>query len=92
MNMIKDYLLGKTDVDLDKLTPDDKLYKHIGMIKELEKTCAGEKNEEKVGDAITNYINKACAEILFTTGVFKNTEQGEKAFISLMEKMGFEKC
>lgn len=92
MNMIKDYLLGKTDVDLDKLTPDDKLYKHIGMIKELEETCAGEKNEEKVGDAITNYINKACAEILFTTGVFKNTEQGEKAFISLMEKMGFEKC
>lgn len=90
MNMIKDYLVGNTVLDLAKLDENDALYKHIGMIKALECELNGEKDEKKVSDSIQNYINRACSEILFTTGVFKQDEQGTKAFNRFIESVGYE--
>ena len=90
MNMIKDYLSGKTQVDLDKLTEEDALYKHIGMINSLKESLNGNKDEKVVSTTIQDYINKACSEILFTTGVFKQDEKGNKAFNKFLSSLGYE--
>ena len=37
-------------------------------------------SEGKAAGAITDYINNACEQILDTTAVFKNDEQGQDAF------------
>ena len=42
--------------------------------------------ENEAEKAIKNYVNKACEEILETTGVFKNTENGLYYFEDFMIK------
>ena len=91
MNLVKDYLTGNSNVVLQELDENDSLYKHIGMIKSLESTLNGNKDEKIVADAIMNYINEACKTILFTTGVFKQDEKGTKHFELLLNNMGFTK-
>lgn len=91
MNTIKEHLSGKNVLDIDNMTIDNAMYKHINMIKELAVACEGITNEDAIGDKITEYINNACQEILFTTGVFKDNPTGDEAFIKFLESMGITK-
>ena len=89
MNSVKDYLVGNSNINLANLDENDALYKHIGMIKALEVQLNGEKDSKIVSNAIQNYINNACAQILFTTGVFKQDTEGQQAFNRFIESVGY---
>ena len=83
---IKNILCGNKNLNLDDLKkPENPLNKHLGMIIKIasQNTKYTENEAEK---AIKNYVNKACEEILETTGVFKNTENGLYYFEDFMIK------
>lgn len=79
--MIRDLLTGKTTLDFEAIAKDDHpLHKHLGMITQLVVDNGTNMSEDKAAGAITDYINNACEQILDTTAVFKNDEQGQDAF------------
>lgn len=83
---IKQILSNKKKFSIKDLEKEENpLNKHLGMIVKLasEKTSY---TEDEADVAIKNYVNKACEEILETTGVFKNTENGQYYFEDFMIK------
>lgn len=91
MLLIEKHLTKQKIIDLDALTENDAMYKHKEMIKELEYSCNGIFDSKAVKNKIDEYINNACQEILYTTGVFKNDEQGNAAFDRFMSNLGLTK-
>lgn len=84
---IKDYLIGKTPLDLEKLAdPTNPLSKHLGMISQLVNDNGTEITKSKADIVVRNFVNKTCEEILNDTAVFKNTPKGQKAFNTFMEE------
>jgi len=78
---IRDILTGKTPLDFKAIAEDTHpLHKHLGMITQLVVDNGTACSEEKAENAVTDYINNACEQILDTTAVFKNDEQGQAAF------------
>ena len=81
MLAMRDILTGKTPLDFKAIAEDNHpLHKHLGMITQLVVDHGTTASEQEAGDAITDYINRACEKILDTTAVFKNTDEGQKAF------------
>ncbi len=81
MSAMRDILTGKTPLDFKAIAEDDHpLHKHLGMTTQLVVDHGTSASEQEAGDAITEYINTACEKILDTTAVFKNTDEGQKAF------------
>jgi len=88
---IKDYLTGAKKLDFKELTDEkNPLNKHLPMIAQLTNDFGTSMNEQDAGDAIMNFINKSCERILNCTAMFKNNEQGQKAFDDLIISMGFD--
>jgi len=83
-----DLLAGKSDIDYKD--GDCVLNKHRNMIDDLAKTVKG-KSSEIIEQAIRDYVGKVCENILANTAVFKDDQKGRSAFLSFMEKAGFEK-
>ncbi|MBQ9276716.1 MAG: galactose-1-phosphate uridylyltransferase [Clostridia bacterium] len=80
-DQMRDILTGKAPLDFEALARDDHpLHKHLGMITQLVVDYGTGISETKASEAITGYINHACEQILDTTAVFKNTEEGQAAF------------
>ncbi len=78
---IKDLLTGAVKLDFEKLSDAaHPLNKHFGMIAQLVSDYGTGISEQTAGDAVTDYINRACEKILDTTAVFKHTPQGEESF------------
>lgn len=78
---MRDILTGKSPLDFQALAePTHPLHKHLGMITQLVVDNGTACSAEEANNAITNYINKACEQILDTTAVFKNNENGQNAF------------
>lgn len=81
MDDIKDIICGKVPLDVNALSDETHpLHKHSGMIMQLALANSGALDEKKAQEAITGYINDACEQILDTTAVFKNTDEGQAAF------------
>lgn len=78
---MQDILAGKTPLDFKALAEDTHpLHKHLGMITQLVVDNGTALKEDVAKKVITDYINNVCEQILDTTAVFKNDEQGQQAF------------
>ncbi len=81
ISQISDLLTGKTKLDFQALSEETHpLHKHLGMITQLVVDNGTSCSKEQADSAIRDYINHACEQILDTTAVFKNDEQGQSAF------------
>lgn len=88
MEKIKDILTGKTPLDFKALADDSHpLHKHLGMITQLVVDNGTACSQENAQKAVTDYINNACEQILDTTAVFKNDENGQKAFDKFIQSV-----
>lgn len=88
MRLIRDILTGATPLDFEALSKDTHpLHKHFGMITQLVVDYNTNCTDKQANEAITAYINRACEQILDTTAVFKNTEQGQAAFSKFVHKV-----
>ncbi|HEY8420030.1 MAG TPA: galactose-1-phosphate uridylyltransferase [Clostridia bacterium] len=85
---IKDFLVGKSKLH-ELSDPNHPLVHHTGMIAQLINDCGTNLSDEDAGAAIEQYINKACERILKCTALFKDDEEGNKAFLKMMKDMGF---
>lgn len=85
---IKDFLVGKSNFK-ELSDPNHPLIAHTGMIAQLINDHGTNLSDEDAGAAIEKYINKACERILKCTALFKDSEQGEKAFLDFMKDLGF---
>lgn len=91
--VIKDYLLDRRPFNIAELaSADNPMSKHLGMIGQLmiDKAARteGKMDDEDAENAITDYINNACERILECTAVFKNTPDGQKAFMKFLYSVG----
>lgn len=86
---IKDFLVGKSKLK-ELSEPDHPLIAHMGMIAQLINDYGTNLSDEDAGVAIEKYINKACERILKCSALFKDDEQGNKAFLNLMKDLGFK--
>lgn len=78
---IKDILTGKQPLNFKSLADENNpLNKHFGMIAQLCNDYGTNVDDATACNAITNYINNVCEQILDTTAVFKNDDKGQKAF------------
>ncbi len=86
MQGVVDIIAGDKAYDEKELTnPENPLAKHKDMIDELRKVPY--KNREEAENAKTEYINDTCRRILDTTAVFKNTDEGQKAFAKFIHSV-----
>lgn len=81
MSRIRDILTGKTPLDFKALSEESHpLHKHLGMITQLVVDNGTACSDEVAENAVTDYINNVCEQILDTTAVFKNDQKGQDAF------------
>lgn len=81
MTQIRDILTGKTPLDFKALSDEQHpLHKHLGMITQLVVDNGTACSDEVAENAVTDYINNVCEQILDTTAVFKNDQNGQNAF------------
>lgn len=83
LEMVKEYLMNKT-MGEELQDSENPLFKHANMIKELVEKNGNGHNKTDADKIVTDYINNACERILECTGVFKNDENGQKAFDKFM--------
>lgn len=89
--LIKNYLTGKKKLDFKEIADENNiLYKHLAMIAQLTNDNGTQMSSVAASEVIMNYINNACEKILNCTALFKDTEEGNKAFIDLILSMGFD--
>ena len=90
LRSIADLLTGSAVYDEKALEdPENDLYPHRNMIKELlseGKAASEEEAEARVRD----FVNRTCAAILDNTAVFKQDEAGRRGFESFMHTLGFQ--
>ena len=85
---IQNILMGKTPLDFKAIADTSHpLHKHFDMIAQLAAANGTNCTEKKAADAVKNYINDACEQILDTTAVFKNNEHGQAAFEKFIESV-----
>ena len=81
MTQIRNILTGKTPLDFKALSDEQHpLHKHLGMITQLVVDNGTACSDEVAENAVTDYINNVCEQILDTTAVFKNDPKGQDAF------------
>lgn len=87
---IKEFLLGKRQLK-ELSDPNHPLVHHTGMIAQLINDYGTNLSDEDAGQAIENYINKACEKILKCVAIFKDDDKGNKAFLQFMDSLGFKR-
>ena len=88
MAQIRDILTGKTPLDFKSLAEETHpLHKHLGMITQLVVDNGTNCQEEVAENAVTDYINDVCEQILETTTVFKNDQEGQDAFVAFIHSV-----
>ncbi len=81
MAQIRDILTGKSPLDFKALSEDNHpLHKHLGMITQLVVDNGTTCSDSAAEKAVTDYVNDVCEQILDTTAVFKNDDNGQAAF------------
>jgi UDPglucose--hexose-1-phosphate uridylyltransferase len=89
--LIVDILTGKTPLNFQELTKEDHpLFKHLGMVMQLSNDNGLELTEDEAKQAVKDYINHKCVDILRCTAAFKHDEQGVKAFDKFMSSMNLK--
>ena len=90
MEILRQYMTGATPFELrDIAAPEHPMNKHLGMLCQLLQDSGNQRVAPQVADnMITQYVNDACARILECTAVFKNTEDGQRAFRKFLLSIG----
>ncbi len=85
LKAIQNYLTGKEKFDYAEVSKETHpLTKHKDMIKFLIDNNGTANTEQASEQLVKDYINQTCEKILECTAVFKNTEEGAKAFDKFM--------
>ena len=88
---IAEILAQKVVYDIKELNDkNDELFAHRPLIEELMKKHANCKDVKKATAILNAYLNKACAEILKSTAVFKKDAHGIKNFNEFMSACGLK--
>ena len=86
--MIADILCGKEKYDEAALNdPENYLYVHRDMIREMKASFKGSGYEEAHA-AVISRVNETCKHILDNTAVFKKDEKGVRGFKNFLKKIG----
>lgn len=84
---VEKYLTGENVLDLKALSdPENPMCKHAQMILQLVNDNGNANSAARAQKIVTDYVNVTCEKILECTGVFKNTELGQKCFDKFMTK------
>ena len=84
---VKRYLTGEKEIPTDETAPGNA---HFAWARELIGEF-GTKNSMDEADAIVKKgVAKKCNRVLADAGVYKQTEQGRKGFVRLLETVGFK--
>ena len=79
--LIASYLFGEKKLDPAALSiENDPLHKHKDALTALIDKYGTRLSKKEAEEAVTDYINKTCEKILECTAVFKNTDEGQRAF------------
>ena len=90
LNMIAEILCGKEKYDYEALSDKENyLFAHRDMIKGLVEQGLSD-TMDGAQDRVTDYVNQVCKNILYNTAVFKNDENGQRAFIKFCSTCGIE--
>lgn len=82
---VRKYLTGENLLDLKTLSdPENPMSKHAQMIVQLVNDNGSSNNSSRAENLVTDFVNTTCEKILECTGVFKNTEAGQKCFDKFM--------
>lgn len=94
LETIKQYLSGEITLNLKEISSDDHpMCKHAQMILQLVNDNGAQNARSKSEKIITDYVNKACEEILECTAVYKNNELGQLGFRNFMTNaLGLKEC
>ena len=85
---IVEILSGKSALNFSELSEESNpLNKHLSMIAQLVTDYGTENSPEKAEEAVIKYVNDTCVKILECTAVFKNTEEGQKAFENFLKTL-----
>lgn len=87
-DLIADVLKGKSKPDYSEGSP---LIKHKKMIEDLTSIYPNTLTDDEADGAIKSYVGEVCEKILSNTAVFKDDENGHKAFLRFMNKAGFRR-
>ena len=84
---VEKYLTGENVLDLKALSDQENpMCKHAQMILQLVNDNGNANSAARAQKIVTDYVNVTCEKILECTGVFKNTELGQKCFDKFMTK------
>ena len=79
--LIASYRFGEKKLDPAALSiENDPLHKHKDALTALIDKYGTRLSKKEAEEAVTDYINKTCEKILECTAVFKNTDEGQRAF------------
>ena len=83
---VEKYLTGENTFNKEALSADDHpMRKHGGMIEALLSAHGSALSAKSAKQAVADYVNDACVQILECTAVFKNDEIGQAAFAKFMK-------
>lgn len=88
LKMIEDILTGMTPFDKDCIKQHEKLAIHLPWIEKLVEENGTSMNPEDVTALFQDEIGKICRKTLECSGVYKDTESGNKALLAFLEYAG----
>ena len=84
---VEKYLTGENLLDLKALSdPQNPMSKHAQMILQLLNDHGNGNTQERAEKLVIDHVNDTCEKILECTGVFKNTDIGQKCFDRFMRE------
>lgn len=87
---IADILCGNVKFNAEDLKPEDSLYVHKNMIKELLRDNPSVTERDEALEIIRKRINETCVHILENTAVFKKDEVGTLAFRKFLNTLAIK--
>ena len=87
---IADILCGNVKFNAEDLKPEDSLYVHKNMIKELLRDNPSVTERDDALEIIRKRINETCVHILENTAVFKKDEVGTLAFRKFLNTLSIK--
>lgn len=85
---IVDILSGKTPLNFAEISKEDHpLFKHLHAIAQLANDNGVNLSMDDAEKAVVSYVNTTCVKILECTGVFKNDEIGQNAFVKFLNSV-----
>jgi UDPglucose--hexose-1-phosphate uridylyltransferase len=89
LKMIEDILTGKSPFDIESIKSNEKLSIHLPWIERLVEEHGTSMNSDAATALLQKEIGKICRKTLECSGVYKDTESGNKALLNFLKSAGF---